>query len=128
MEDVNIKGTLKTPEIRCTAASGLLEIRGRSIPGNAVEFYEPVVKWIEDYSEKALKNTKAIIELEYFNTSSSKMLLDILKQLEKLQLSGKSDVLLEWVYEQGDEDLKQAALEYNEFLHIQIDLVETDPD
>ena len=68
----------------------------------AVEFYSASLEWIAAYAENPLPNTKAIIHLDYFNTSSSKTLWEILKALERIQLSGKSNVVLEWHYEKDE--------------------------
>ena len=72
MDPINIEGTPKTPTVNFSSDSGVLEIKGRSIPENAVEFYKPLVDWIGSYGDSAQSNTEVNIQLEYFNTSSSK--------------------------------------------------------
>ena len=51
---------------------GLIEIKGRSIPENSVEFYRSVNNWLNEYAQGDMKPTKVRFQLEYFNTSSSK--------------------------------------------------------
>jgi hypothetical protein len=88
MEDVRIEGTPKTPAILLIGGTGNLEISGRSIPENSVEFYTKVLAWLDIYSAKPASKTIMDVKLEYFNTSSSKCLLDVFKKLETLQKKG----------------------------------------
>ncbi len=50
MEPISIEGTPKTPSVKFDAASGNIEIKGRSIPENSIEFYKPLVDWLEEYA------------------------------------------------------------------------------
>ena len=70
---------------------------------------------MESYFENPLPKTEARIILEYFNTSSSKCLLDVLRKLETLKSSGKSDVVVLWHYETDDEDMIRASVFGNGF-------------
>ena len=84
MEPINIEGSPKTPSIKFDIEKGILEIRGRSIPENSIEFYKPLVDWLDEYSKDPVKKTQVNIHLEYFNTSSSKCILDVFKKLEAI--------------------------------------------
>ena len=84
MEPIIIEGTPKTPTVKFDANEGVFEIKGRSIPENSVEFYKPLVDWLDRYKESPLLKTVVDIRLEYFNTSSSKCILDIFKRLENI--------------------------------------------
>ena len=85
METLLIEGSPKTPTIKFDWDKGFLEIKGRSIPENSIEFYKPLVDWLDKYSGKPQKLTNVNIHLEYFNTSSSKCILDVFKKLESIQ-------------------------------------------
>ena len=67
MEPISIIGTPKTPTVTFEA-NGKLEIKGRSIPENSVEFYKPLVDWLEQYLSSPAPLTEVSIKLEYFNT------------------------------------------------------------
>lgn len=114
MEKFSIEGSPKTPTINFDLSSGVLEIKGRSIPENSIEFYKPILAWIEQYSASAKEETTLQIQLEYFNTSSSKCLLDVFKRMETLQ--GK--VVIEWYYENDDEDMLEAGEDYEAIIHV----------
>ena len=84
MEKIAIEGSPKTPTINFDTEKGLLEIKGRSIPENSIEFYKPLVDALEKYALKPQATTGVTIQLEYFNTSSSKCILDVFKKLEAI--------------------------------------------
>src|SRR5690554_2073553 len=81
MENINLEGTPKTPTVNFDANEGRLELKGRSIPENSVEFYNSLNEWIENYGKAPQKVTIFDVKLEYFNTSSSKCILDLFKLL-----------------------------------------------
>ena len=75
MEPLLIEGSAKTPTVKFDAKEGVIEIKGRSIPENSIEFYKPLVEWLEEYGPESLELTQVNVQLEYFNTSSSKCIL-----------------------------------------------------
>jgi hypothetical protein len=117
MNSLIIEGTPKTPRVDFSD-SGALEISGKSIPENSIEFYQPLYNWIDQYSQQPNKITSLKIQLEYFNTSSSKCLLDVFRKLEALQKSGKSEVTVNWLYEEEDEDMMEAGEDYQTIVKI----------
>ncbi len=125
MDTINIQATDKSPEIKSSHDEGLIEIKGRSHPENAVEFYKPLMKWIDDYVQNPSPKTVVNIELEHFNTSSSKCILDILKRLEILKKVQK-EVLVNWYYEMDDEEMLEAAEIYRTMVDIPFELIETE--
>jgi len=96
---------------------GLVEIKGRSQPENTAEFYRPLMDWVDEYVTKKKKKTTINIELEYFNTSSSKVLLNILRKFEAIE-SSKENVLVNWYYEDGDEDDLETGEYYSQILDL----------
>ncbi len=118
MESIAIEITPKTPLVKLTSKDGIMEFRGRSIPENSIEFYTPVFNWIDKYSLQPKEKTTVQIQLEYFNTSSSKCLLDIFKKLQSLHLSGKSEVTVNWYYEEDDEDMLEAGEDYQAIIKV----------
>ncbi len=123
MENISIEGSPKTPTVIFDAGAGVLEIKGRSIPENSIEFYKPLLDWIEAYSKVAKANTEVIIQLEYFNTSSSKCILDVFKKLESIKNAGK-DIIILWHYEEDDEDMLEAGEDYEAIINIPFKMIE----
>ena len=125
MKPIIIEGTPKTPSIKFDADKGIVEIKGRSIPENSLEFYKPLVDWLEQYSANPAPKTIVNIHLEYFNTSSSKSILDVFKKLEAIH-KAKNDVVVNWYYEEDDEDMLEAGEDYESIIRIPFKMVETE--
>ena len=66
MEPIIIEGTPKTPTVKFDSAEGVFEIKGRSIPENSVEFYKPLVDWLDNYKDAPLSKTVVNIRLGIF--------------------------------------------------------------
>jgi len=123
MESKFIEGTPRTPEIALNVESGTLKISGRSIPENSVSFYQPVFDWLDDYAKKPSDNITMVFELEYFNTASSKCILDVLRKLEHIKnLPSKPNVVIKWLFEEGDEDIEEAGGDFGSLVNIDIDI------
>lgn len=122
---LNIKGTAKTPEISYSEENGLIEIKGKSIPENHHTFYTPVFEWLEDFASIAPDNTKVNVYLEYFNTSSSKVLLKIFKTLEEISMKGKF-IEIVWFYEEDDLDMKECGQDYSAMLNMPFQMIEVE--
>lgn len=123
MEKLTIEGTPKTPTITFDLNSGVLEIKGRSIPENSIEFYKPLVESLDAYSKTPKSETKVNIQLEYFNTSSSKCILDVFKKLESIHKGG-SQIVINWHYEQDDEDMLEAGEDYQAIINVPFKMIE----
>ena len=111
MSDLIIKGTSTTPEINFKA-NGELEMSGKSIPSNAHKLFDPVLNWLEKYNSEV---TIFSVKLEYFNTSTSKVLYDILNMLESKHENG--GLTIKWYYEEGDEDVLDTGHYYQSMMN-----------
>lgn len=125
MDSIKIEGTPKTPTIRFDGETGELIIRGRSIPENSIDFYKPVIDWLDKYADNAKQEVSLNMELEYFNTSSSKCILDIFKKLEAIKKKGKL-VIVKWHYEEDDEDMLEAGEDYDAIIDIDFEMIKVE--
>ncbi len=117
MEVIKIIGTDDTPSVTLDVANEIFEISGRSLPEDVASFYEPILDWLDRYSEEAAGKTVFNFKLVYFNTASSKMLLDVLLKLEEMYESGK-EVLVRWHFPEDDEDMEEAGEEYADIVEV----------
>lgn len=122
-EQITIEGTPKTPTINFDPEKGFLEIKGRSIPENSIEFYKPLIDWLESYSGSPKSNTAVNIQLEYFNTSSSKCILDLFKKLESIHTKG-NQITINWYYEEDDEDMLEAGEDYQAIINVPFQMIQ----
>ena len=125
MADLKLEGSPKTPTIEFNSRSGYLLIKGRSIPENSIEFYKSLIEALEAYNDNPQPHSKVDIQLEYFNTSSSKCILDVFKRLEKIN-AGDSEVVINWHYEEDDEDMLEAGEDYQTIINIPFKMIEVE--
>jgi DNA polymerase III delta prime subunit len=124
MQAIKIPGSDDTPKVilDATTDNPVFEISGRSLPEDVVAFYDPILEWLDEYAQKPLKKTIFNFKLEYFNTASSKLLLDILLKLEDMHQDG-ADVLVRWHFPDDDEDMEEAGEEYADIVEVPFEQV-----
>ncbi len=105
MEDLHIEATESTPKIEYNRDEAKIAFHGRSIPENATNFYGPVFEWIKTYKSSAGEKTELEFYLDYINSISQKIILDILKEFSELNDSG-SNVCVKWMFEEEDEEME----------------------
>jgi SiaC family regulatory phosphoprotein len=123
MAAILMEGTSKTPTVSFDDISGMLELKGRSIPENSIEFYKPLIDWIDRYARDPKTKTTLHVQLEYFNTSSSKCILDVFKKLELVRNTG-NEVSVLWHYEQDDEDMLEAGEDYQAIINLPFKMIQ----
>ncbi|NJM14240.1 MAG: DUF1987 domain-containing protein [Bacteroidales bacterium] len=123
MNVIKIKGTEDTPTITLDPEKEVFEISGRSLPEDVAQFYDPILAWLDEYAEAPNAATNFAFKLTYFNTASSKLLLDILLKLEELSEAGNNVKVL-WYYPEDDEDMQEAGEEFNEIVDLTFEHIE----
>lgn len=113
IKPLTLTGTATTPAITLDAEKNIFEIAGRSVADNASEVYQPVLQWINQYARDPRSVTLVTIKLEYFNTASSKALLDTLSALSFIR---HAKIL--WYHAEDDDDMKEAGEEFFELVNI----------
>ena len=122
MEALRIQATPKTPEVLFDAQNEIFEIKGKSIPDDAEDFYDSVLNWFEDYVANPNATTILKIDLEYFNISSSKRLLFLLYKLNEMK-SNNQDVRVIWRYNEADEDMYEVGQDYAFMVKVPFDFI-----
>lgn len=122
MKEYNIKGTDDQPQVLLNKKKAIFEISGKSLPEDVSKFYEPILTWFEEYSYDPLPKTVLNVRMTYFNTSSSRLLLDIFLLLEEMS-EKDPEVEINWYYPDYDEDIKEAGIEYSEMVDIKFNFI-----
>jgi hypothetical protein len=122
LQSIIIESTDKTSPIDFNHLTGELILSGRSIPENATEIYEPVLKWVDEYINIERNTTNLRLILEYFNTSSSIWIAKTAKSLSKMK--NPDNVLFEHLYfhieeydNMEEKDLKDALNPVIDIIH-----------
>ncbi len=117
MEIINLEGTEDTPKIILDRTNKIFEISGRSLPEDSAEFYQPILEWLAEYAKDPLPETIFDFRLEYFNTASSKLILDVLTILEDIE-----NTIVHWYFYEDDEDMEEAGEEFSELVDVKFEL------
>jgi hypothetical protein len=123
MEAYYLEATPKTPKIDFNPDADTFLISGRSIPENSIEFYKQLLDWLDNYVQNPLESTTFEIKLEYFNTSSSKCLVEIFRKLERIHDQGKK-ISVEWYYDEEDEDMEESGEDFKEIIKVPFNMKE----
>lgn len=117
---LNISPTLRTAGITYNVDRDTLEINGISIPENADAFFQPLYEWM-NFMTKNHKGPLTIrINLTYFNTSSVRHLLIIIKGLIA---AFRDSLKVQWVYEQDDEEIRERGEQLSEVVKFPFEFV-----
>lgn len=120
---LKIVGTEDTPEIHFNVQENEYAISGRSLPEDVSSFYKPVFDWLNEFEKNVVANPSFKFKLEYFNTASSKIILDILMRLEEINSQNSSNINIEWYYMESDDDMLEAGEEYKELVEIEFNVI-----
>ena len=121
MDALIIEATDDTPKVVLDPSNNNFEFSGKSLPEDVTTFYGPVMDWLDGYAEATNPKTVVKFNLVYFNTASSKLILDILFKLEEIFDDG-NDISVEWHYQEEDEDMEEAGEEYGDLVEMPLEL------
>ena len=117
MEALRIAQTDDSPEVILDQVANKFQISGKSLPEDVVDFYQPVLDWLNEYSRNPNTTTEFVFKLIYFNTASSKMIMDILMIFETMIEEGH-DITVKWMALASDEDMQEAGREYEDMMEV----------
>lgn len=123
MDTIKLNATEDTPEIILDKVNGKFLIRGKSLPEDATEFYEPILDWFDDYVSDPLEETTIELFLHYVNSSSVKKIFAILCLMEEIE-PYHNKVMIKWSFNKGDQLMKEKGEEFRDYLEIPFELIE----
>lgn len=103
MKALQISKTASTPEINLDPDKNIIQIMGESYPENAGIFYNEVMDWLIEYFKDKSRMVTVDLKITYLNTSSSKIVTDILEMVQEFH-DENGKISLNWYYEEDDED------------------------
>ncbi len=126
MENIDIKGfkdDFFIPTVNFDADKGICEISGESYLEETIDFYNPLIKWLEEYTNSGKFTSLTFnFKLTYYNTSSSKRIVDILLILRAFEESG-NDLTVNWFYEEDDLDIVEEVEDFMKISKLDIELL-----
>jgi hypothetical protein len=110
------------PEVNFNSETGVCELIGESYMEEAYKFYTPMLTWLKEYCLELKKSVTLNLKLTYFNTNSSRLLLDLLDVLKK-SLEAGNNVEVNWYYEEDDPDVKDEVEDFEIETGLQIKMI-----
>jgi hypothetical protein len=133
MEKLIIESTLNSPRVILDPEENQFEFSGESRPENVRNFYLPVLEWLDKYASELTGQGKSDrpshiqfqFNLEYFNSTSAKYILDVFKAINMLSDNG-IEVKVQWLYEEDDEDMLEVGQEMSRMSKLSFEYITTD--
>ena len=118
---INYPGTAERPSVHFDENKGLFEIKGKSTLKNPGMFYNPLIEWITIYCANPKPETKVVIQLDLFDTASSRFIEIILRKFQPVHRANPN-LVINWYYK--DKDTLQAGEAYESLINIPFRFVE----
>ena len=125
MERIQITPEKNSPKVDFDPENGVLTFEGKSLMEDSESFYLPLVDWIMRYAEEPHKGTVVDFKFDYFNTSTSKWLVTITKQL-KVLYDKDQDTVVNWYW--PDDDILEYGEVIRDLVDMPINLIEVEED
>jgi hypothetical protein len=122
MDIIEISPTEITPKVLLDRDNGVFLIQGKSLPEDVKSFYNPIIDWFDKYQNVPNDSTNIVLDFDYFNTASSKMILILLSKLRDIHKLGKT-VEVTWMFPMYDAELAEAGEEFSDLLNIPFNFV-----
>lgn len=125
MENIEITGYSRDyfiPAVSFDAETGTCSMKGEIYIEDAVSFFAPLIKWIDKYIADNKGPITFNFELQYFNTSASKRLLDILFRLKAYKDKG-NEVTANWIFDEEDPDIEEDVNDFNIITQLEINKI-----
>ena len=120
-ENLTIKEGKNTPKVTGNKNLSELIFKGNSYPENVLQFYTPILNWVESLSSE---KTEIKVECQFYYIASSSVIA-FLKLLQKIESSfNKENISFTWKYEEGDDDIKKIGQDYSTILDTPIKIIE----
>lgn len=123
LESLSIQATNDTPGVELNKEQGVFKFEGKSLPEDVIKFWGPIQAWFNDYCADPNPKTEIVFNLDYFNSSSARIIVKILIALESINMI-KSNVHISWYYSENDEVMHDRGMELKSVLKLPFDMVE----
>ena len=112
MDIIEIQESEFTPYVYFDPNSGLVKLKGNSLPENTFEFYSELMDSLKKYFQNPKDKTLVMMEINYFNSSSSKLFFDLFDMLE--EFNEKSSIEVQWIYDSENESMEEAGEDFKD--------------
>jgi hypothetical protein len=109
----------RTPEIKFDPENNFFIIKGKSLPEDANDFYTPYRNWLKNYFQGSVNDAEFILQIDYFNSASSRMILEIMYILRD-SINEGNNIKIVWKYEEDDDEMMTVGEEIQAIIEVPI--------
>ena len=120
---IHTQETNTTPQVILDSEKGLISFKGKIVTVDCDSLFKPIFNWLNNYIISPCSQTQINIQLDYFNTISTKYLIILFRKIET-QLLYKNDIKVSWYYDVEDEDMIEIAEDFQSVTKIPFELVQ----
>lgn len=106
--------------------NGDLKLNGKSFPEDPYRFYDPIFQWIKEFRTQCPSSVLLTVKLDYFNTSTGKLVLYLFRIIENIHISGESKTKIIWQYNKNDEDMFESGKDFKSLIDTPFESIEVD--
>ncbi len=121
-----IEQTRVTPLVDYNNGERILRISGRSSPENPLMFYQRLMDFVDEFASSIEPVLTVNVSMEYFNTSSTKCLFNLFKKMNEVQRELGKVVVINWYYEDWDDDMLEIGEDFSYGLDMEFNLIEVE--
>jgi hypothetical protein len=121
--DFYIKSSKTSPSVHVNTSEGFNFIKGKSVPESSVHFYFPIIDKLKVLIKKDQHITLEF-DLEYFNTSSSKCIFDLIRAVKRRT----KNLQVNWYYEEFDTDMMETGEDFSDALMVPFNFLASVPE
>ena len=107
----------RTPEIKFDPENNFFIIKGRSLPEDANNFYAPYKSWLKNYFRGSIDESEFILQIDYFNSKSSHMILEMMYIIrDSINEGNKINII--WRYQEDDDEMMTVGEEIQTIIEV----------
>lgn len=98
----------RTPGVVFDFKNGTFSFKGESYPEDASAFFGPLHQALKEFLEGPFEGPIVFdVKLDYFNSSSAKVLMNLFQLLEDAAENGGKSTVVNWHYHEDDDTLQE---------------------
>jgi hypothetical protein len=121
---IQIEPTSRSPRVILNSQQNRIEIEGVLMTNHADNFFDPIFYWLDKKKDQIPKSMEIHLNLTFFNTYASKIILQILNKVIVLE-KPNTPAKYYWYSEDDDIEMKEAGEHYSAIINRQFIFIET---
>ncbi|MGL4790587.1 MAG: DUF1987 domain-containing protein [Anaerotignaceae bacterium] len=108
------KKTGSTPYILFDEENGYMKFEGESFHENVIEFYSEINSFLSKYMYTDFKTFTFDCELTYFNSSTAKLLLNMLMSMDEAVINCENKITVNWITTEDNDIIIECGEDFSE--------------